>query len=80
MTNRHREEMPILVTVVEAAERLSLSKASIYNLVATGQIACVRIGRSIRIPIDELNRLIQEHTVPQRNFIPISKDLRKQTK
>jgi excisionase family DNA binding protein len=39
-----------LVTVPEAAKFLSLSRASIYGLMADGRLAFVKLGRSRRIP------------------------------
>jgi excisionase family DNA binding protein len=37
-----------LLTVVEVARRLRVSRATVYKLVAEGKLAHVRIGNSIR--------------------------------
>jgi excisionase family DNA binding protein len=42
---------PFLLTVVETARRLSISRAKTYELLASGEIASVRIGRSRRVPL-----------------------------
>ncbi|GHE31332.1 hypothetical protein GCM10017673_37570 [Streptosporangium violaceochromogenes] len=42
------------VTVAEAAARFRVSKMTVYRLVHTGEISSIRVGRSIRIPADEL--------------------------
>jgi excisionase family DNA binding protein len=44
----------ILLTVEEAARRLSLGRTTFYGLLKEGQIASVRIGRLRRIPAEEL--------------------------
>lgn len=40
-----------------AADRLGLCRASIYNLMARGEIRTVKIGRARRIPVTEVKRL-----------------------
>ncbi|MCH8346694.1 MAG: helix-turn-helix domain-containing protein [Chloroflexi bacterium] len=45
---------PLLLTVPEAARRLSLARSTLYELVLTRQIESVKIGRSRRIPLDAL--------------------------
>ena len=43
--------------VPEAAEALGLCRATIYNLIARGELRAVKIGSATRIPADEVNRL-----------------------
>ena len=49
-----------LVTLPDAARFLSVSRGSLYDLLTTGQLASVHIGRSRRIPMGELRRYIRE--------------------
>lgn len=42
----------------EAATALGLCRASIYNLMARGELRFVKLGRSTRIPAAELDRLL----------------------
>lgn len=49
-----------LVTLPEAAGFLSVSRGSLYDLLTTGQLASVHIGRSRRIPMGELHRYIRK--------------------
>jgi excisionase family DNA binding protein len=42
----------------EAAERLSLSKGHLYNLIQRGQLRAVRLGRRTLIPASEIDRLL----------------------
>lgn len=46
--------MKLLLNFSEAAEQLTVSRASVEALVKSGQIPTVRIGRSIRIHVDAL--------------------------
>ena len=58
---------PRLLTVEEAAQRLSLGRTTLYALLKDGQITSVRIGRLRRIPVEALDaytaRLIAEQSV-----------------
>jgi excisionase family DNA binding protein len=40
----------LLLTASEAAYLLSLAPRTIYALVETGKLPCVRIGKAVRIP------------------------------
>jgi excisionase family DNA binding protein len=48
----------LLVTPEEAARRLSIARSSLYELVLTGEVASIKIGRSRRIPVDALTAYI----------------------
>lgn len=52
--------LPVVLSVPELAEVLHIGRNAAYELVKSGQIRCVRIGRNIRIPqsalLDYLNR------------------------
>jgi excisionase family DNA binding protein len=58
------EPSQTLLTVEEAAQRLSIGRTTMYALLKDGQINSVRIGRLRRIPGDALTvytaRLISE--------------------
>ncbi len=53
------EELPLLLTVDEAAEVLRIGRNGAYAAVANGCLPSVRIGRTIRIPRDALEVLIR---------------------
>ena len=55
-------DMPLMLTIKQASERLSVSRSKLYEFIHSGQIKSVRIGRSIRIPRQELEIFIREHT------------------
>ena len=49
----------LLLTVPEAAERLGISRAFAYNLVMRGELASVKLGRSRRVPVGELENYVR---------------------
>ncbi len=55
---------PLLLTVKESAKRLSLARSTLYQLVLTGEVESVKIGRCRRIPLaaltDYIDRLRRE--------------------
>ena len=55
-----------LVTLLEAARFLSVSRGSLYDLLTTGELASVHIGRSRRIPMGEVRRFIRERIAQDR--------------
>lgn len=50
--------MKLLVKVAEAADQLALSRSKVYELIAAGDIAVIKIGKSARIEMRELERFI----------------------
>ncbi|MCU0277301.1 MAG: excisionase family DNA-binding protein [Candidatus Nanopelagicales bacterium] len=48
----------LLHTVVEAARRLGISRSLLYELLATGEIQSIHVGRLRRIPADALTDYI----------------------
>lgn len=48
----------LLLTVEEAAERLSIGRTKAYELMATGALESVTIGRCRRIPVEALEPFV----------------------
>jgi len=48
---QRRTTPPLLLTPAEAAIALRLARSTIYELMGTGQLPSVRIGRARRIPV-----------------------------
>jgi excisionase family DNA binding protein len=48
------------IGVVEAGEVLGIGRNSAYDAVAQGSIPSLRIGKSIRVPVAALRRLLGE--------------------
>jgi excisionase family DNA binding protein len=51
-----------LLTVAEAPHRLSLGRATAYQLVRRGELPSVRVGRAARVPVRALDAWITAHT------------------
>ena len=51
----------LLLRADEVAHRPSLSRATIYKMLASGELPVFRTGRSVRVPIKELEHWIQNH-------------------
>ena len=51
----------VLLRPSDVAERLKISRSMAYKLVCTGEIPCVRIGRSVRIRTEDLEKFILEN-------------------
>ena len=50
-----------LLTVVDAAEHLRISRSKLYELLADGEIPSVRIGRTRRIAMSALAEFVASH-------------------
>lgn len=48
----------LLLRPVEAAEAIGISRTKIYELLARGDLPSVRIGASVRVPVDALRAWI----------------------
>lgn len=58
--------MSKLLTVNEAAGSLGLAPVTLRAWIAQRRIGVVRLGRAVRIPLSEIDRLIERSTVPAR--------------
>ena len=47
-------ELPLALTVLEAGQVLRVGRNVAYDLVRSGQLRSVRVGKNIRIPRDAL--------------------------
>ena len=56
----HGIENRLMLRPGEAADALGVSRAKIYELIATGALPSVRVGASIRLPLDALKLWIDE--------------------
>ena len=55
---------PVLLTVEDAAHALALGRTKVYELVESGALRSVKIGRSRRIPAQALHEFVASiHTV-----------------
>lgn len=48
----------LLLTVPDVATALSISVRMTWRLVSAGKLRTVRLGRAVRIPVEEVERLV----------------------
>lgn len=49
---------PILLTIPDAAAVLAIGRTTVYELIGTGAISVVHIGRSARIPVASIRDFV----------------------
>jgi excisionase family DNA binding protein len=52
----------LLLKPAEAAEALGVGRSTIYLLLASGEVPSMRVGRSIRVPVEALRRWVAART------------------
>ena len=50
----------ILLKAEQIAQALNVGRSKAYELMASGELPVIRIGRSVRVPADGLRRWIEE--------------------
>ena len=48
----------LLLRPTEAAEAIGIGRSKVYDLIASGDLPSIRIGGSVRVPVDELKAWI----------------------
>jgi excisionase family DNA binding protein len=56
-----------MYAVRPAAKTLGIQEKTLRVWLASGRIGCVRYGRTIRVPLSELNRIITEGYRPAKS-------------
>lgn len=56
-----------MLSVAEVAKRLGLKEGTIRLWIARRKIAHVKLGRAVRIPPEEVERIIAENTIARLN-------------
>jgi excisionase family DNA binding protein len=51
---------PLLLTTEEAANVLRISRSKAYELIASGRLPSITLGRSRRVPLDALRKWIAD--------------------
>lgn len=75
MNRPHGQGLPedaeiIWVTAAEAAEVMRVSKMTVYRLIQAQELRAARIGRSLRIAQDDLERYLREARAQPRVVQP----------
>ena len=50
----------LLYRPAEAAEAIGVSRSRMYELIDSGDIPSIRIGGTLRVPVDELRRWVEQ--------------------
>jgi excisionase family DNA binding protein len=53
----------LLLRPIEAAEAIGVGRSRIYELLASGELPSIRIGSSVRVPIDRLRAWIDRKAI-----------------
>jgi excisionase family DNA binding protein len=57
-TDHDRETRPLLISIAQAAAILAVSRSSIYQLIWNEQLTPIRIGRSVRFTIEQIEDFV----------------------
>ena len=49
----------LLLRPLEAAEAIGIGRSKVYELLASGELPSLRIGGSVRVPVDKLREWIE---------------------
>ena len=49
----------LLLRIPEAAETLAIGRTKIYELIATGELPTIRVGRAVRISVSTLQKWVE---------------------
>lgn len=55
---QHHAMDPVLLTITEAAAALAIGRTTVYELIGTGELDVVHIGRSSRVPADAIHEFV----------------------
>jgi excisionase family DNA binding protein len=55
-----------LLSIPQLCQELGISKSWLYRILRSGEIPSIRLGRSIKVRRDELERYLQRHHYPPR--------------
>lgn len=53
-------QAPSLLSIAKTAHRLTVSPRSVWRWIAAGEIKAVRLGRAVRIPASEIERIVRQ--------------------
>ena len=53
------DSLPLLLTANEAGEVLRIGRSKIYELIRSGELKSIRIGKQIRVPRDAIGEILR---------------------
>ena len=58
----HAPRPPLLVTIPQAAQLLAVGRSTVYQLIWDHELEPIRIGRSVRVTREAVQRFIDRHS------------------
>ena len=65
-TQQERQRGVQLLSIPQLRQELGMGKSWIYRRLRSGEIPSVRLGRTIKVRRDDLERYLQRHHYPER--------------
>lgn len=65
-STKHNEQ--VVLKPLEAAKRLRVSRAHLYNLLATGAIPSFKIGKSRRVRLQDIEQYVERQIAESATF------------
>lgn len=65
-TNHDEAPRPLLISIAQAATILAVSRSSIYQLIWNEQLTPIRIGRSVRFPLEHIEDFVARRVAEGR--------------
>lgn len=56
----------LLYRPAEAADSIGVSRSRMYELIASGEVPSVRVGRTLRVPVDALRRWVEQQLAERK--------------
>lgn len=51
---------PRFLTVAEVADMARVSKMTVYRMVHSGQLPAIRVGKSFRVPLEAVEKMLND--------------------
>lgn len=61
--NGHQPVEPICVRINDAARMIGVGRTKLYELIATGEVETVKIGKATRVTTASLHNLIRQRRI-----------------
>ena len=63
MASQNSPSGPRFLTALEVAERMRVSKMTVYRLIRSGKLPAVRVGKSVRVRDEDVERYLDSSYV-----------------
>lgn len=61
---------PLLLRPGEAADLLGVSRSTIYQLMGSGEVPSIRVGKLLRVPLNALEKWVEERGSNSPDEVP----------